>query len=200
MICDQCKKAVHFAENVNGRCLCTSCFPERTVPTPLGSIHQKSWDLRFVRGKDGSLVLQQKSEELWEDVPIVEDVSLTELLKKEIDGAMFCEECKKSVRFTSCVNGRYLCVSCCPEEGVLLDTGEIWRRHQCAENQQEIDDLKARLKEVLDVLHDIVVLLRKEPAVQGPKYSVLGFRATSILSKRQDEGLKARRRRDVPVA
>jgi hypothetical protein len=43
--------------------------------------------------------------------------------------------------------------------------------------------VEARLKEALDVLHDIVVLLRKEPAVQGPRFSDLGFRASSILSK-----------------
>ena len=103
MICEQCKRIVQFVECVNGRDLCTSCFVARNVPTPgdgkseviplsdlsLGSIRTKSIDLRFVRGKDGSLVLQQKWVNLdnfwwwWEDVPVVE-----ELVKKAKAGSV----------------------------------------------------------------------------------------------------------------
>jgi len=44
-------------------------------------------------------------------------------------------------------------------------------------------EVGARLKESLDVLHDIVVMMRNESTVQGPRYTELGLRANSILSK-----------------
>jgi hypothetical protein len=185
MMCEQCKKIVDYTSFTNGKHLCKDCVIGSNVPVPGDMICEHCKKIaRFTTCVNGRYICDNccppEGVLVSEPLPSLSQKSMDLRFVRREDGSLVLQQNldKPGERWEDVPIVEEL--SCSPTH---LDTGEIWRRHQCAEDQQEFVELEARLKEALDVLHDIVVLLRKEPAVQGPRFSDLGFRASSILSK-----------------